>query len=90
MGQRSKLPVLGRMAATITGYLRLLAAKDTPWKVRLILGAALVYLIWPFDVLPDWLLGFGIIDDFAVVTALVWWATRLLGEKPDPSKTDEQ
>jgi len=83
MGRGSKLPVLGRMAATITGYLRLLVAKDTPWKVRLILGAALIYLIWPYDIVPDWFLGFGIIDDFAVVTALVWWALKLVGKQND-------
>ncbi len=78
MGGNSKLPLLGRLAATVTGYLRLLFRKDTPWQAKLILAAALVYLVSPFDLLPDWLLGLGIIDDFAVVSLLVWWALRLL------------
>jgi uncharacterized membrane protein YkvA (DUF1232 family) len=78
MGTGSKVPLLGRMAATISGYLRLLFARDTPWRVRLILGAAMIYVIWPYDILPDWILGLGIIDDFAVVTALVWWALKLV------------
>ncbi len=83
MGRGSKVPMLGRLAATITGYLRLLVARDTPWKVRLILAAALIYLIWPYDLLPDWFLGLGIIDDFAVVTALVWWALKITGKQKD-------
>lgn len=82
--------MLGRMAATISGYLRLLVAKDTPWKVRLVLAAALAYLVWPYDLLPDWFLGIGIIDDFAVVTALVWWATKLAGGKTEPSETNRR
>lgn len=86
MGNGSKVPVLGRLAATISGYLRLLFARDTPLRVRLILAAALIYLVWPYDLLPDWLLGLGIIDDFAVVTALVWWATKLIGREREPSE----
>ncbi len=71
------------MFATASGYLRLLLRKDTPWKAKLILAAALVYLVSPYDLVPDWLLGLGIIDDFAVVTFLVWLALRLIGARPD-------
>ena len=88
MSRGSKLSLLGRMAATISGYLRLLVAKDTPWKVRLVLAAALIYLVWPWDILPDWFLGLGIIDDFAVVTALVWLATKLTGDNSEPPQTN--
>ena len=77
MAKRTGFPVLGRMLATAYGYFRLLVRRDTPWKVRLLLAAALIYLVLPYDLLPDWFLGMGIIDDLAVVSLLVWLALRL-------------
>ena len=73
--------MLGRLFSTAAGYLRLLLRRDTPWKVKLILAAALIYLVLPYDLLPDWLLGLGIVDDLAVVSLLVWLGVRLLGKE---------
>lgn len=42
---------------------------DTPLRVRGILLAALAYFILPFDMIPDFLLFFGLTDDIAVLTA---------------------
>ncbi len=42
---------------------------DTPLRVRGILLAALAYFILPFDMVPDFLLFFGLTDDVAVLTA---------------------
>jgi uncharacterized membrane protein YkvA (DUF1232 family) len=83
MAKRAGPPVLGRVFSTAAGYLRLLLRKDTPWKVKFILLAALIYLVLPYDLLPDWFLGLGIVDDLAVVSLLVWLAIRLLGKAPD-------
>ena len=83
MANRTGPPVLGRVFSTAAGYLRLLLRKDTPWKVKFILLAALIYLVLPYDLLPDWFLGLGIVDDLAVVSLLVWLAIRLLGKAPD-------
>lgn len=33
---------------------------------------ALAYVLCPYDLLPDWLVGFGWIDDI-IVLALLWW-----------------
>jgi uncharacterized membrane protein YkvA (DUF1232 family) len=33
---------------------------------------ALAYVVCPFDLLPDWVVGFGWIDDI-VVLGLLWW-----------------
>ena len=83
MAKRTGPPVLGRLFSTAAGYLRLLLRRDTPWKVKLILATALIYLVLPYDLLPDWFLGLGIIDDLAVVSLLVWLAVRLLGKDTD-------
>ncbi len=56
---------------------RLLFKRDTPWKVRVILIAAIVYLLSPFDLVPDWIMGFGFLDDLAVISFLVAWAINL-------------
>ena len=42
---------------------------DTPPRVRGILFAALAYFILPLDSLPDFIAGFGLTDDIAVLTA---------------------
>ena len=42
---------------------------DTPLRVRGILLAALAYFILPFDMIPDFVLFFGLTDDIAVLTA---------------------
>lgn len=73
----------GNWFAAIIGTFRLLTRKDTPWQAKLALISAAVYLISPYDLLPDWLLGLGIIDDFAVVSLLVWLARRLAGPVED-------
>ncbi|MEM0899316.1 MAG: YkvA family protein [Pseudomonadota bacterium] len=42
---------------------------DTPNTVRVTLLAALGYFVLPLDSLPDFLFGFGLTDDIAVLTA---------------------
>ena len=63
--------------ATVASYARLLFRSDTPWTVKGILILAILYLISPFDLVPDWIVGFGLLDDLAIVSFLVWWAIRL-------------
>lgn len=73
----------GQWFAATIGTFRLLTKKETPWQAKLALVSAAVYLISPYDLLPDWLLGLGIIDDFAVVSLLIWLARRFAGTDKD-------
>lgn len=59
-------------------YFKLFMHRDTPWSIKAIILAALLYLISPYDLLPDWILGIGIIDDFVLVSLLVGLAIKLL------------
>lgn len=52
----------------VAGYFCALDPR-TPMRVRGILLAALAYFILPLDSIPDFLLGFGLGDDIAVLTA---------------------
>jgi uncharacterized membrane protein YkvA (DUF1232 family) len=60
----------------------MLFRRDTPWTVKAILLAAILYLLSPFDLLPDWILGLGLIDDLAIVSLLVGWAIYLVNRLP--------
>ncbi len=56
-------------------------------KAKLIMAAAVAYLIFPFDLVPDLFLGLGQLDDMAVMAAatkkaLEFWRT------PDPQVID--
>lgn len=68
--------------ATITSYARLLFHPDTPLPVKGVLALALLYLLSPFDLVPDWIVGLGLVDDLAIVSLLVWGAIRILGQRP--------
>ena len=43
----------------------------TPNRVRMLLLAALAYFVIPFDIVPDFILGFGFGDDVAVLAAAI-------------------
>lgn len=49
-------------------------AKDTPRYVKLILGLGLLYILSPFDLIPDWLPVIGILDDVTLAALLISWA----------------
>ena len=45
--------------------------KYLPWLI------ALLYFISPYDVVPDFLLGLGWLDDLVVFGLVLWWVSRL-------------
>ncbi len=63
--------------ARIQSWASLLFRRDTPWKVKAILACAIIYLLSPFDLVPDWVMGFGLLDDITIVSFLVAWAIRI-------------
>ena len=50
-------------------------SRKTPWYVKLLLGAGLVYVLSPYDLIPEWVPFFGILDDLALATLLIAWAS---------------
>ena len=62
---REKFFTVGRMArAYAKGHYR-----EVPWRAMLILLAAVIYFLNPFDLVPDLIPVVGLTDDFAV---LLW------------------
>ena len=66
-----------RLWTRLETWAKLLFRRDTPLKVKAILGVAILYLLSPFDLVPDWIIGLGFLDDFTVVSLLVVWALKI-------------
>jgi uncharacterized membrane protein YkvA (DUF1232 family) len=59
-------------------YRLVLADTRTPLPAKLCLGAAVGYLLLPFDLIPDFIPVLGQLDDLLIVPGLVWLALRLI------------
>lgn len=53
---------------------RVFRAHDTPRYVKLILALGLMYILSPWDIIPEWLPVIGLLDDFALAALLLAWA----------------
>jgi uncharacterized membrane protein YkvA (DUF1232 family) len=70
---KSKLSVFGRLGkAYALGHYR-----EIPWSTMLIVVAAIIYFINPFDLLPDIIPVAGLTDDFGV---LIWAYSSITSE----------
>ncbi|MCR5288942.1 MAG: DUF1232 domain-containing protein [Treponema sp.] len=49
---------------------------EVPLRLKMVIGGALLYLILPIDVLPDTFPGIGLLDDMAVILAVVREVSR--------------
>ncbi len=68
-----------KMGGTLLDKVQLMYAyvrdPEEPLKPKLLLGAALLYLVIPSDLIPDWVGLIGFADDFAALT-YVWQQSR--------------
>ena len=62
----------------LTVYRLVAKHEKTPLPAKLLLGAAIAYLLMPFDLIPDAIPLFGQLDDLLIVPGLVWLALRLI------------
>ncbi|MGF2616598.1 DUF1232 domain-containing protein [Rossellomorea vietnamensis] len=51
------------------------------WKKLLSVGFILGYILLPFDLIPDWLVIFGIVDDIAVFTLILQQMIKMAPEE---------
>ena len=75
-----------RMISTLVGVVR---SKELLATEKLVAYGALFYLLCPFDLIPDHIPVFGLMDDFAVLSmAVSFYATRPNGVKPIPDDNE--
>jgi uncharacterized membrane protein YkvA (DUF1232 family) len=62
--------------------------KLSPW-TWIVTAVAAAYAVWPFDVIPDWLIGFGQLDDLGLwgvfAGMMRWELSRYQAELSDSS-----
>ncbi|MBU0541494.1 MAG: DUF1232 domain-containing protein [Gammaproteobacteria bacterium] len=67
---------------------------DTPKWIKGFMLAVVVYLFSPIDLIPDFLVLFGITDDLVVISAAMWFLGKVVPEKVKNSlpmdQTDSQ
>ena len=77
---------LSRVFASLMTLLRLLRAyvrgdyRSVPAKSLILIVAAVLYFVMPFDVIPDFVVGLGFIDDAAVLAWVVSTVKRVLDD----------
>lgn len=70
-------------------YYTLLTRRSTPVYIKALAVAAVVYLLSPYDLVPDWLAGLGIVDDIAVITLAFSVISRLLKRREKNAKDQD-
>jgi len=79
---KEKFLLLGRLLkAHVTGQYRIQS-----FRIVLILLASIIYLVNPLDLIPDFILGVGLVDDLAVVT----WVYQALSTEVNAFKQWEK
>jgi uncharacterized membrane protein YkvA (DUF1232 family) len=62
-------------------FKRLLLDDRVPLFSKLVLAGAVVYLLMPFDLVPDFIPWLGQLDDVAVVAVAIAWVARSAGRE---------
>ncbi|CAK8724656.1 DUF1232 domain-containing protein [Candidatus Electrothrix laxa] len=80
-----KQNLLSRLLAMARHTVAVFRAKETPFYVKIILGLGLVYIVSPWDLIPETLPVLGILDDFTLAALLIAWANGFSLSKGDES-----
>ena len=68
--------MLNRVVQMARNTVTVFFSKQTPLYVKIILGGGLLYVISPYDLIPEWVPVVGILDDVALAALLITWAQR--------------
>jgi uncharacterized membrane protein YkvA (DUF1232 family) len=74
------------------GFVRFLRDPNADWKPKLALGIAILYLVWPIDLIPDIAPIIGWLDDIgisALAIAYVIYASNLYSKQKQEIQDEE-
>ena len=71
----NRLLEMGRRAVNV------FRSPQTPLYVKLLLAGGLVYILSPWDIIPEWVPVVGILDDIALGALLIAWAAGYQGKR---------
>lgn len=79
MKLNSKLKIISKnLKRQFKLYRLVLKDKRTPIIAKILLGAAIGYLLLPFDIIPDFIPVFGQLDDLIIVPLLIYFALKII------------
>ena len=81
MAAPSRLSLRETIKSDAVLLFKALIDKHTPLFPRLLIILLIVYVISPVDILPDWILFLGIVDDLIVISLLTKKKKKLLPKK---------
>ncbi|PID72543.1 MAG: hypothetical protein CSB34_01675 [Desulfobulbus propionicus] len=70
----AQLGLFNRIIALGKHVIAVFLSRETPLYVKCILGAGLVYVLSPYDLIPEWIPVVGMLDDVALAVLLIAWA----------------
>ena len=66
--------VFGRLWEMIKHAKAVVLSPATPWHVKVILVLGVLYILSPYDLIPEWVPVVGVMDDLALAALLLAWA----------------
>ncbi len=70
------LPLLARLWEMVLYAKNVFLSPTTPIAVKIVLGLGLLYTLSPYDLIPEWVPVFGVMDDLALAALLIAWANN--------------
>lgn len=67
-------PLVARMWEMLRHTKEVFLSPNTPLAVKIVLGLGLLYTLSPYDLIPEWVPVFGVMDDLALAALLIAWA----------------
>ncbi|MGE4561026.1 MAG: YkvA family protein [Desulfobulbus sp.] len=67
-------PQLARIWQMVVHAKAVFVSPTTPLPVKIVLALGVLYALSPYDLIPEWVPFFGVMDDLALIALLIAWA----------------
>ena len=74
-------PMLARLWQMLKHAKDVFVSPTTPLPVKVVLALGLLYVVSPYDLIPEWVPVLGVMDDLALAALLIAWANSFKIQK---------